>query len=150
MFGFSDWQFAGKELEDTDGPVDIGFSVSGGLQSGTWSVIEALFDTYANLMIVVKGGEGNNTQPEYVGYLFTSAKSGDYSTPFFNATGGGAGNPKNISHMTAYVQGTCTPTPENGFCGSDTTPVPVPAGLPLMLTAMGVGAFMRSRSRKSA
>lgn len=39
----------------------------------------------------------------------------------------------------------------NGECFKPTTPeIPVPAGLPLMLTAIGIGAYMRKRSRKSA
>ncbi|MEP1198001.1 hypothetical protein [Tateyamaria sp.] len=37
-------------------------------------------------------------------------------------------------------------------CAPNTTstPVPLPAGLPLMLTAIGIGAYMRKRARKSA
>jgi hypothetical protein len=150
MFGFGDWLYAGKDSEN--GVVDIDFAVSGGLQSGTWSVISTLFSTYTDLMIVTKGANGNNTQVNYVGYLFNTATDGDYSTPFFNANNN---NPKNISHWTAYVRGVigneCPPgttgTPPN--CAG-TSPVPVPAGLPLMLTVLGVGAYMRKRARKSA
>jgi hypothetical protein len=42
----------------------------------------------------------------------------------------------------------CTPT--NGGGGGGPSPVPVPAGLPLLLSALGIGAFVRSRGRKSA
>ncbi|MFK7743925.1 MAG: VPLPA-CTERM sorting domain-containing protein [Roseobacter sp.] len=68
-----------------------------------------------------------------------------------------------LSHLAVYTFGdgvvvnTCNENsadwvPETQSCGGDTTPntVPLPAGMPLMLTILGVGAYMRKRARKAA
>jgi hypothetical protein len=56
LFGFSDWQFAGKVLED-ESALDIGLSVTGGPISGTWSIDDIwTSQSIAGLMLVFKGG----------------------------------------------------------------------------------------------
>ncbi len=115
MFTFSDWLFAQKDndLDGTDETsIDIGFSITGGLQSGDWD-INNIWATYDSVMIVIKGGGGNNTNGNYLAYLLVNGDvTGEYDTPFFNATGGGAGNPKNISHLSIYVRGDGVTVPE--------------------------------------
>ena len=137
------WTFASKDddLNGTDEvAIDIGFTITGGLQSGNWSVDSDFFTNYSELLLVIKGGTGNNTQPNYASYLVTATDGtfGTYSTPFFNANGGGAGNPKNISHITAYVRGGGTPAP-----------VPEPSTFALFGAAFAMLGFVSYRSRKS-
>lgn len=65
-----------------------------------------------------------------MGYLLNgSATSGTYSTPFVNASNG---NPKEISHITVYVA----------------NPVPVPAALPLLISALGGPGFLTLRRKR--
>lgn len=143
---FDDWQYAGKfNLGGLDeaGDVDVGFSVSGGLQSGSFSFDANLFDLFANAMIVIKGGNGNNTQETYVGYLLSSLLSpnGTYSSPFFTLPSTNKngvvklGEVKDISHISAYVR------------GEPTTVIPLPAaGLLLLSGLAGLGFIGRRRA----
>jgi hypothetical protein len=138
MFGYTDWVYLAKDndLNGTDeGPFPASLTVSGGLQSGTWTINNPFFDDIFDYMIVLKGGVGNNTQPNYVGWLVT-AQTGSYTTPFFNAMGGGAGNPKDISHLTLYARGTPQPSP-----------VPVPAAALLLLTGAGALGGLRMKRK---
>ncbi|QEG34227.1 PEP-CTERM sorting domain-containing protein [Bythopirellula goksoeyrii] len=107
MFGFSDWVFAEKfEFPVVDEDIDIGLTITGGDISGTWS-INNVWGSFQDIMLILKGGSGNNTQEEYVGYLLvTGDTSGAYTTPFFNANNG---NAKEISHVSAYVRGVPEP-----------------------------------------
>ncbi len=101
MFGFDDWQF-GQKAFDGDMDIDFGLSILGGTISGSWSIND-VWGSYSDVMIVLKGGAGNNTVTSYVGYLLTQESiSGTYLTPFANANNG---NPKNISHMSIYARG---------------------------------------------
>ena len=150
-FGFGDWIYAGKQNiagAAESGTVDIGFSYTGGANGGTWAINGALA-AFSNLMIVQKGGGGNIDPDNWVAYLFNGPfnTSGDVVSAFVNANNGGVAG---ISNVSAWVRGPCQP---GSFgCGPNTSPppVPVPAGLPLMLTVIGVGAYMRKRARKSA
>ena len=145
MFGTLDWIYAGKWERDgakfEAGTVDIDFTAGLGGKTGTWSVVDTLFETYGELMIVTKGPNQNSgtTPGQYVGYLFTkngtAATSGDYDTPFFKSD-----KAQNISHWTAYVRGEGTPA----------SPIPAPAALPLLLTALGAGAVAARRNSRSA
>ncbi|NNF66590.1 MAG: hypothetical protein HKM98_03680 [Gammaproteobacteria bacterium] len=139
IHGISDWEYAGKvEFGDSieAGDVDIGFMIGGGTggdtQNGTWSIDSNAWSLYSNIMIVLKNGVGNNTQENYVGYLLDGVTtSGTYTTPFFND---GNMNPKDISHITLYV--------------ADAV-VPVPAALPLFISALGASAWF-GRKKRSA
>lgn len=132
MFGFSDWVFAEK-LNFPSSPeesIDIGLTVVGGEESGTWA-INNVWGAYADVMLVLKGGSGNNTQPTYVGYrLVQGDTAGTYATIFANATGGGAGNPKEISHISAYVRA-----------------IPEPGSLSLSAIGLVATCFLRRRRR---
>ena len=109
MFDIDTWMFAEKDEDlaavGTDiTTIDVGLAVDG-LEGGNWSLRDDIWDLYENVMLVIKGGQGNNSNPNYVGYLLdvSSGTSGTYSTPFFNVNGGGAGNPKAISHITCLL-----------------------------------------------
>ncbi len=139
IHGFSDWIYAGKQNTPgayENGKVDVGFSVSGGLQSGTWDFVDNLFSLYKNVMIVLKGGSGNNTQENYVGYLLNSSlePDGRYATPFFNANNA---NAKDISHITAYVRDALPPISE----------IPVPAAAWLLIAGLGSLGAMKLRRK---
>lgn len=108
MFGFDDWLFAQRD-NDADGTdttdIDIGFLITGNMESGIWAVDSGFWSNYSNLMLVFKGGQSN-----YVGYLITDgAITGSYSSPLLNGD-----NFQAISHITAYVRGTGIVVPEPG------------------------------------
>lgn len=111
MFGYTDWIFAEKEF-DADEDIDIGLSTQGGSIMGMWS-IDDIWSMYSDVMLVFKSGNGNVNIDTYVGYLLdTDATSGAYMTPHANANNG---NPKNISHISAYVRGNGNQIPEPGI-----------------------------------
>lgn len=129
FFGLTDWQFAGKVIENASG-IDIGLSITGTTLSGTWS-IDDVWATYDSIMLVFK--DGNGLPANFVGYLLVSGDTaGNYMTPFSNTING---NPKNISHISAYVS---------------TSAVPIPAALPLLLTALAGLGFIGRRKLTSA
>lgn len=104
MFGFDDWVFAEKAFE-SDQDIDIGLTVMGDTISGDWSIDDIWTSMgISALMLVFKDG---SAEPDtYVGYLITpNATMGDYLTPFLNPGAmGGAGTPKDISHISAYFR----------------------------------------------
>ena len=101
MFGYTDWLFAEKVLEDPEEDIDIGLVLTGGDQMGTWS-INNVWATYSHVMLVFKGGGGNIEPSTYVGYLLVNGDtSGTYMTPFSNLNNG---NPTDISHVSGYVR----------------------------------------------
>lgn len=101
IFGFSDWQFAGKVIETEPGFVDIGLSATGGSNAGTWSVND-IWTHISALMLVFKGGVSKDPG-NYVSYLIAEgAMSGLYVTPF--KTPNGPGNAADTSHVSAYVR----------------------------------------------
>lgn len=144
-FGSKDWAYAGKLLETEDGNVSIGAVLgdNSGTFDGTWSVIPTLFSMYDELMIVLKGGNGNIDPDTYVAYRITEADgtSGSYVSPFFNVDRK-TGEPKeqaDISHISFYVRG-------DGVPGA----VPLPAGMPLLLAGMGAMALLARRKTRKA
>lgn len=125
FFSFTDWAFIKKD----DPPV-------GGTQTGTYNAGTAL-STYAAVMIVFKDG-GDTT---LVGYML-GTPSGTWQTPFedppFDLPG--AGNPRDVSHISYYGRGT-NPNPNPG-------PVPEPATLALFgMGLAGLGVLARRRRR---
>lgn len=132
MFGINTWLFAGKDNEGLNiSPEFPGTSKT----SGTWDISSFIQPNWTNIMLVLKGGAGNNTQPNYVGYLLDGT-SGDWMTPFFTATGREAGNPKDVSHISLY------------YTTGDTTSVPTPALLPGLI-GMGFAAWRKRKTNQS-
>jgi hypothetical protein len=140
MFGFSDWQFAGRAIEFEQG-LDIGLSVTGGPISGTWTVDDIWTPTgIADLMFVFKGGVPKDPG-NYVGYLIADgATSGVYLTPF--RTPNGQGSAADISHVSAYIRS----SDGGGTDGEDIVAVPEPASL--LLLGGGLGLLAHGRRRK--
>jgi hypothetical protein len=130
MFGFTDWIFAEKGF-DTDEHIDVGFTILGDGQSGSWSLDAGIWDIYSDVMLVIKGGSGNTIPPFYVGYLLEDGEAaGTYLSPFFNGL-----RRKDISHITVYVR------------GDGDTSVPEPTTLALIgLGLVGLAFFRRRRS----
>lgn len=130
LFDISTWTYLGKlNFEgDSENPALLG--ISGGLQAGTFSIAQSIFDAYDTLMLVLKGGNGENTNPNYVGYLLTS-RTGSYGTPFFNLDNG---NLKDISHITLY-----------GAVDDETPSVPLPAAGFLLVAGLAAMAGLGRR-----
>ena len=110
MFGFDDWVFAEKlNFPSTaEEDIDVGLIISGTAISGSWTISDiwgidvSPVGVITDVMFVLKGGQGNNTNPNYQGYLITQgATSGSFDTPFFNLNNG---NAKDISHISVYVR----------------------------------------------
>ncbi len=122
--------------------------------AGTWEILEnPVTGIYTTFALVWKAGKNNLLIGPEVGYIVTPF-TGNWETPIF----GDNGDRKGLSHVSLYARGTCPTgqvvirTNSGTVCGTagGPPPVPLPAGLPLMLTAIGVGAYMRKRARKSA
>jgi hypothetical protein len=119
------------------------FTLSFSGDTATWSYARAIDDPVITVVTVKAGNKFDVWYNDGAGIF-----SGSYTTSDF----------KTISHIAFWDSGSdvvCGPedpfyNPDTGFCSGDTGKVPVPAGLPLMLTAMGIGAYMRKRARKSA
>ncbi len=154
IFGYNDWNFIARDnapegggfgtSESGDTGVNTDLTLVGGTTgAGTWAIAEALFETYGNLLLVFKGGNGQVIEPgEYVSYLLDgSFFSGNYiRSPFINSNNS---NQTGISHISLYGQG----EPDDGDDGP--SPVPLPAGGVLLLTGLaGLSAAARRRKRK--
>ena len=126
FFGFSDWNFLGKD----DGTFNT--FLTGNAQSGTWNIDASLWDTYANIMIVLKDG----VDTFITGYLLVAdSTSGTYTSPF----PGPNGNSKDISHASLYGEGV-------GGGGGGGGNVPLPGAVYLFGTALaGLGVLGRRR-----
>lgn len=146
MFGYTDWSFIAKDddLNGTNQGVTSALTITNvvsgadGPISGNWQVN---YGPFAEILFVIKGGQGQTIEPDqYVGYLLkklVDGTTGTFTSPFSNTKNQ---NATGISHITIYGRG------DGGGVGF----IPVPAGLPLLLTAMGLGGFMSWRKRKSA
>jgi hypothetical protein len=133
------WAFVEKE--------DGSYTTTGLLQtsgsdfdsSGNWKILDSFFDTYDFGLLVFK--DGNNDPEPFIGYKVTQTADGDvtgtYSSMFFNNNGltGDA-----VSHISLY----------GGTTDPGGTIIPLPAGLPLLLSALGLGGLLRLRRRKAA
>lgn len=121
----------------------------GGVTGTTGTItIANLTGTYLELFLGLKvGNSGNPTWAIFK--IAADDVPGDFT--YFIDPQNGAG----MSHVNLYgvtgTPGDCVPGSFDPECDEPGTPeVPVPAGLPLMLTAIGIGAYMRKRARKSA
>jgi hypothetical protein len=136
----SSWSSVEKE--------DGSFTTTGFLQtsgsnfgsSGNWKILDSFFDTYDFGLLVFQ--DGSNDPEPFIGYKVTQTADGDvtgtYSSMFFNANGltGDA-----VSHISLF--GGTNDDPGVGI-------IPLPAGLPLLLSALGLGGLLRLRQRKAA
>ena len=146
--GHADWVDLGKV--DPYGTA-ANFKITGDTFSGTsnnpltgsWEVFSnAITQMYSEFVLVFKAGQDQNTDPSaQVGYVIDGT-SGEWKSMLF-----GNKNPRGISHVSLYGRGSCDPTPE--ICGPGVNVVPVPAGLPLLLSALGLGVAVR-RFKKRA
>ncbi len=152
LFGIQTWTSLAK-IDSGSGPAgDIGLQVFNiGSTSGTWSVIADSLKFLDQVMVFMAGGSN------FAAYLYDpGSAAGDGGSFDMRAVLNPSGkNVAALSNFEIFYSGApdgCGPSPSNNFCGVDNPPpsVTLPAGLPLMLTAIGVGAFMRNRSRKSA
>lgn len=134
FFGYTDWAFLKK-----DDPAGNG-------QTGTWSLTNNEWLTYANIMLIFKDGNGTTL----LGYLLGSPNtSGTWSSPFsmpeFNVCNQNQPDCttiKNVSHISYYARGVAPPG------GGDPPPPSVPEPSPLLLMMMGMaGLFCVRRFR---
>lgn len=111
------------------------------LLSGTWSV-----SSWAGIKSAILVLKASNNWAAYLLDINPDSTMGGWSTQAILNNGG---NQPAISHVSLYTED-CPPG--NFFaCPGNTTPaIPLPAGLPLLLSALGIGALMRMRTRKSA
>ncbi|MDR6267678.1 VPLPA-CTERM sorting domain-containing protein [Roseobacter sp. N2S] len=131
MFSITDWKQLGK-VDPPPGSTSGGeLTLTGGLISGTWTVTQNLLSSYGKIMLLFKAGQDHNTDPAAtVGYLI-STLTGTYNSPLYKDDG--TGDQRDISHVTLYV--------------SDPSPIPLPAGGVLLLTALAGLGFARRRKK---
>ena len=129
MFDSTDWMFAEKYEFDPaplEEEIDVGLIVSGNAQAGLWNLATDIWQTYSEIMIVLKGSAKKNTNPNYLGYMVASGDvAGSYETPFFGTKNNKA---KDISHISIYVRA-----------------VPEPGSLVLLALGLGLICLMRRR-----
>jgi hypothetical protein len=108
MFGFTDWIF-GEKAFDNDQNIDVGLVAFGNAQGGLWLIDDDIWDAYSDVMLVLKGGNGNTVPDRYVGYLLEQGQDwGSYLSPFMNGS-----RRKDISHISVYLRqgGNAVPEP---------------------------------------
>lgn len=130
FFGIDNWVFGGKIGENA------GYTGTKSGQSGTWNISSVFQNTWEDVMLIFKSGEGTNL----VGYMVQDGKtSGTWDSPFekaaFNFNGNGT---KDVSHISVYYK-----------TGAGTTqPVPEP-GTILGLMAIGMGGLLTRKNSKN-
>ena len=124
FFGNTDWVFESKDE----------FAEGSEVQSGTLTISSLLWSSYSQIMAIFKSGnEKSNTF--LVGFLLNPGDTSfTYTSPFFIDNG----ETRNISHISIYGRD------DDGNTGGPGV-VPLPAGLPLLASALGIGLFLRRR-----
>lgn len=141
--GYNDWVDLGKvEPVGTASNFKIDDSVKA-LLEGKWELFaNATTNMYQTFALVFKAGQDHNTDPSaQVGYVL-SASMGDWKSPLLKDSDG---KPRNISHVSLYARDRCDP--QTQVCGPPVNQVPIPAGLPLMLGALGITGLFYRRKR---
>lgn len=126
LFGYTDWNLD---------PLTV--TVLGeGKKSGSWTT-SFDFSTVARAFLVIKGGSSFST------YLFDTAS--DAASGTFTTAGlmNGGKNQPALSHFDIFVGGT-----PDGDVDGPMSPVPLPAGLPMLLSAVAGMAYLRKRKQK--
>ena len=146
IFGFSDWQFLGKEDPPDAGADNLSVLdldiTSGGTATlaGSWSIVSNAFTNFfGEIMLVFV--DGKDVPDVYVAYLL-DATSGTFTSPFTNTTPD-PDQPKEISHISLYARG------QPGPVGAP-APVPLPAALPLLAGGLGLLGLLGWRRRRFA
>ena len=143
LFGISDWGLLGK-VDGLPGSAG-GLTFVGDDQTGTWSITQAILDVYTNVMITFKSANANAnpTPASVIAYLVNTA-AGTYNAPSQKSDLSGF---HGISHASLFVSGVnpgCDPFTQ--ICDPPVTVVPLPAGLPLLLAALGsIGILARRK-----
>ncbi|RUS96524.1 hypothetical protein DSM106972_087110 [Dulcicalothrix desertica PCC 7102] len=130
FFDLTNWEFGGKIGENS------GYGGTGSGQSGTWDISSVVQNSWNNVMLVFKSGQGTNL----VGYKVTDGiTSGSWISPFeqaaFNFNSNGS---RNVSHVSVYYTKGAKPP---------VTSVPEP-GTIVALSLYG-GSILVSRRRKN-
>lgn len=136
ILGNSNWLYGGQydldamSFSTDDQTFDPMFTLIGNSISGSFSVGDSLLGMFGDVMLVLStadddAAEGGPDALDYYGYLLT-ASTGlyNFASPFPNTPG---------DHISVYA-----------------SPIPVPAALPLLATALGGIGFMGRRRRKTA
>lgn len=158
LFGVADWQSSGGTIDkiETPNPGTSGFltiaddpAAGSTAVSGLWTIAAGFFDVYETALLIFK--DGNGADPATViGFQISgnnvSGASGTYTTMFYNA-GTTTLKSDGVSHVTLY--GGMCPAGDT-TCGPVGGTIPLPAGLPLLLSAIGIGGLLARRKRKAA
>ena len=134
FFGFDDWIYLEKYDADTktqETNINVGWTVTPSASwpddNGDWSFFPTVWNTYQDVMIVVKDGrqEGDIFFSGYKLDNFIKPSSGTWDT-------GGS----NLSHLTLYARGAGTSVPD--------------ASIMFLLgpSLIGLGIFSRRKTRK--
>ncbi|WP_420597758.1 VPLPA-CTERM sorting domain-containing protein [Neptuniibacter sp.] len=119
---------------DSANPFNISYSQTvntKSLSSGTWSIDASFWSSFSSGAIGFKFGTGNKPDEWFVFQLVDGETSGNWD--FINIFGKGGG----LSHMNLYGV-------------EKLSPVPVPAAIPLFLSALAAFGLFRRRQRKQA
>ena len=132
IFGYDDWEVAGK---DNEGLGEI-TSFPDSLTNGTYDLSSVVEDSWTDVMLVFKGGQGNIEPETYVSYLIDGSIdwTGTWTTPFANSRND---NPGDVSHITLYYR------------EGETNVVPTPAAV-LPILGGRFGAASRRKNDEDA
>lgn len=139
FFGIESWLFAGKLDETTGLTTDATLPAS----SGSFSISATLASSWDEIMLVFKDGAGTTL----VGYLLDSGVlSGNWLTPFLDPPFGLPGN--STSHTVSHISVYYTECPPGRSCSIPVGEIPLPAGILLLISALGGLGFL-ARFRKA-
>ncbi len=149
-----DWIYNDKDEDDYDSTGNLQ-TVANGTDSsfaggGDFTILDAFFDLYDFALLVFK--DGQQSPDRFIAYKVEQTVdgtdvTGTWRSMWFNKNGNGLTDA--TSHITLYG-GQCPTTDPNCGGGGGTGVVPLPAGLPLLLTALGVVGLIGRRARKTA
>lgn len=103
FFDSNNWMFGGKI------GVDTGYLGIGSGQSGTWNISSVINNTWDDIMLVFKSGQGT----KLVGYqIQDGVTSGTWNSPFLKSVFGFNGSSvKDVSHISVYYKPKATEPP---------------------------------------
>ncbi|MBD2356659.1 PEP-CTERM sorting domain-containing protein [Tolypothrix sp. FACHB-123] len=140
FFGLNDWVFGGKIGENS------GYTGTKSGQSGSWNISSVVKNSWEDVMLIFKSGQGTNL----VGYMVQDGKTfGTWNSPFEKTvtTIDKKGKEvikteiKDVSHISVYYRlGASTKTPKY---------VPEP-GTILGLMAVGMGGLLTKKNSKNS